>query len=113
MKNEETKTILSVVRRIENDLASKDRDMAKDRQDIQDINIKLQNMGAELSELRKAINLNVERTRDTVAEAVEPIKDATENLTSKIEKSKTVIFGEKKSWLQKLIGEFRREVKER
>jgi chromosome segregation ATPase len=103
--------IIKTLRRIENDLASKDRDMAKDRQDIQDLNIKLQSMGAELSELRKAINLNAERTKDKVAEAVEPISQATQNLASKIEKSKTVVFGiDNRPWWKRLIGEFRKEV---
>ena len=104
-------TIIKTLRRIEEDLASKDRDMAKDRQDIQDLNIKLQNMGAELSELRKAINLTAERTRDKVAEIVKPVAEATDNLSARIEKSKTVIFGEKKSWFRRLIDEFRTEVK--
>jgi uncharacterized protein YoxC len=106
-------TIIKTLRRIEEDLASKDRDMAKDRQDIQDLNIKLQSMGLELSELRRAINLNAERTKDKVAEAVAPVAEATQNLASKIEKSKTVVFGiDNRPWWRKIIGELRKEIKE-
>ena len=103
-------TIIKTLRRIEDNQASTDRDLSKDRQDIQDLNIKLQSMGAELSELRKAINLNAERTKDKVTEAVKPISEATQNLASKIEKSKTVVFGvEDKNWFRRIWNEIRKE----
>jgi hypothetical protein len=78
---------------------------------LQDLNIKIQNLSAEVAELRKSVNISATKTGENVARVVEPITEATENLTSRIEKSKTVIFGEKKSWFRRLIDEFRTEVK--
>jgi chromosome segregation ATPase len=91
-----TEVIIKTLRRIEDNQASMDRDMSKDRQDLQNLTIKVDGMASELEQLRKAVNLSAERTKDKVAEAVQPVTKATDNLASKIEKSKTVIFGEPK-----------------
>ena len=109
MQNNEE--ILRIVRRIEDHIAEIDRDMEKDRQNLQDLNVRSKAMEAELVEVRKAINLNATRTRDRVAEAVEPLIDSTSNLTAQVKKSKMVVVKEKtKSWWSKFWDETRREV---
>jgi len=96
-------TILETVRRIEDNQASMDRDMEKDRQNLQDLNIRLGSVEAQLSELRKAVNQSAERTRDKLAEAVVPVVQATDKLTGEIKKSKMVMLrAETKSWWKKL-----------
>jgi regulator of replication initiation timing len=103
--------IIETLRRIEDNLASMDRDMAKDRQDIQNLSVGYEEIRIELVELRKAVNLGAERTKDKVAEVVQPIAKATENLSSGIAKSKTVIFGMEKSWWEKIKDKFSKNPK--
>jgi predicted ABC-class ATPase len=96
--------ILETLRRIEDNQASMDRDMEKDRQGLQDLTIRLEAVESELKQVRKALNLNVERIKEKVAEAVKPATEATKDLTTEIKDTKTVIFGEpKKSWWQKFL----------
>ncbi len=105
--SETNESILKTVRRIEDNQASMDRDMEKDRQGIQNLTIRLEAVESELRQIRQAVNLSAERTRDKVAEAVAPVIDTTENLTSEIKKTKTVIFGEtKKSRWEKFLDKW-------
>jgi chemotaxis protein histidine kinase CheA len=104
-------TILKTVRQIQENQDNLDRDLTKDRQDIQNLNIKVETLISEMAETRRAINLNAERVKQKTSEAIEPITEATQNLASKIAKSKTVIFGEKLNWFQRLVREFRKEIK--
>ena len=98
-------TILETVRRIEDNQARMDRDMEKDRQNLQDLNIRLGSVEAQLSELRKAVNQSAERTRDKLAEAVVPVVQATDKLTGEIKKSKMVMLrAETKSWWKRFWG---------
>ena len=98
-------TILETVRRIEDNQAGMDRDMEKDRQNLQDLNIRLGAVEAELSQLRKAINQSSERTRDKLVEASVPIIQATDKLTGQIKKSKMVMLKkETKSWWERFLG---------
>jgi hypothetical protein len=103
--------ILKTVRRIEDNQAGTDRDLAKDRQHLQDLTIRLEAVESQLSELRKAINQNAERTRDKVAEAVEPVINSTDRLTTQIQRKKMVVLKEKLSWWRRFFGEVKREVK--
>jgi len=104
-------TILKTVRRIEDNQANTDRDLQKDRQHLQDLTIRLEAVESELSQLRKAINQNAERTRDKVAEAVAPVLDSTDRLTTQIQRKKMVVLKEKLSWWRRFFGEVRKEVK--
>ena len=112
----------SMEKKMQDSFASLDRDLAIDRQGIQDNNIQgkkteaglvtfKKEIGAEITELRKSINLTANRTRDKVAEAVQPLIDSTDNLESRIKKSKKVFIKEKLNWLQRLFGGFKDELK--
>ena len=97
--------IIETLRKIEDRQASMDRDMEKDRQGIQDLSVRLAAMEAELQQIRKAINLTAERTRDKLAEAVVPVVEATDKLTGQIKKSKMIMLKkETKNWWQKITG---------
>jgi len=104
MKNETSKAILSVIRRIEDNQASTDRDLEKDRQNLQDLAIKVSTLSEEVTQLRKAVNQNAERTRDKVAEAVEPVINSADNLATQIEKKKMVVLQDKRKWWQVILG---------
>jgi hypothetical protein len=108
---ETNETILKTVRRIEDNQANTDRDLQKDRQHLQDLTIRLEAVESELSQLRKAINQNAERTRDKVVEAVTPVINSTDRLTTQIQRKKMVVLKEKLSWWRRFFGEIRKEVK--
>ena len=108
---ETNEAILKTVRRIESNQASMDSDMEKDRQHIQNITIRLEAVEAELSQLRKAVNQSSDRTRDKVAEAVAPVLDSTDRLTTQIQRKKMVVLKEKLSWWRRFFGEVKKEVK--
>jgi hypothetical protein len=102
--NATLESILRTVRRIEDHQASMDSDMEKDRQDIQNLSIKLGEVVGQMEQLRRATNLSAERTRDKVAEAVEPVINSTDRLTTQIQKKKMVVLKQPKSWLSRFLG---------
>ena len=111
--NETNEAILKTVRRIEDGQASMDSSMEKDRQHLQDLTIRLEAVESEIRQVRKALNQNAERTRDKVAEVVEPMINATDDLSKQIEKKKTMVIREKgKNFLQRIVDEFRKEVRQ-
>jgi Skp family chaperone for outer membrane proteins len=101
--------ILHTLRKIEDRQASMDSDMEKDRQELQNLNIRIQNLEqsfeTEIREIRKAVNQTALRTRDRVAEAVEPIINSTEKLTTQIKKKRMVVLKEKVGWFERLFRE--------
>ena len=111
MMTETNNAILKTVRRIEDNQANTDRDLQKDREHLQDLTIRLEAVEAELAQLRKAINQSSDRTRDKVAEAVAPVLDSTDRLTTQIQRKKMVVLKTPKSWWVRLFGEVKREVK--
>jgi predicted nucleic acid-binding Zn-ribbon protein len=94
--------ILDTLRKIEDRQASMDRDMERDRQELQNITVRLESLEAEVRQTRKAVNLNAERTRDKVAEAVEPLINSSDKMTTVLKKTKKVFVS--RSWLDKLLG---------
>jgi hypothetical protein len=92
--NDTNEAILQTIRRIEDNIARIDLDMEKDRQGIQDLNIRSKAVEAELVEIRKAVNQTAIRTRDRVAEAVQPLIDSTDKLEARVKKSRMVVLKE-------------------
>lgn len=103
--------ILKELHKIEDLVAAGNDERAKDIQMFQSLSLDIKTLLASGEETRKALNRNGETIKNKVIEATLPVKEATENMTTQIKKSKTVIFGEKKSWFRKLLDEVRGEVK--
>ena len=102
---EKLNAIIKTVRRIEDGQAGMDRDMEKDRQGLQDLNIRIKAVEEEMAQLRKAVNQMAERTKDKVEEALEPVTESTDKLTTQIQKKKMVVLREKsKSFMDRLVG---------
>lgn len=102
--NATLESILKTVHRIEDAQASMDSDMSKDRQDLQNLTIRLQAVEAELSQLRKAVNTSSDRTRDKVAEAVTPVIDMGDRLATQIHKAKKLYIPEPRNWFDRLMN---------
>lgn len=101
--NEQVGAILRTVRKIQEDIQSIDRDMEKDRHEIQNIVIRLEALEEESRQTRKAVNTSSERTQDKVIEAITPVIDSTDALTSQVKKTKKIFMTEPRSWFQKLM----------
>ena len=95
--------IISTLRKIEEHISDIDRDMEKDRQNLQDLNIRLSGVETRLEELRKAINQNSERIKDKVHDVVEGVVESTNRLTTQIKDKKMVYLKEKRGWFSKLF----------
>lgn len=96
----ENNATLKTVRRIEEKISDIDRDMEKDRQRLQDINIRLQGVETQLETLRGAVNQNASRTKDKVNDVLEPVIESMDRLSGSIKKSKKVYIKEevRKFW---------------
>lgn len=82
-----------------------DRSMEKDRQHIQNLDVRMSGVESQIEELRKAINLSSERIKNKVQGVVDPVIESTDRLTTQIEKKKMVVLKwEAKSWWQKFWG---------
>jgi hypothetical protein len=96
--------ILETLRKMDNRQASMDADMEKDRQYIQNLAIKVEEVVSQMAELRRAINLTPGRVRDRVAEAVEPVINSSEKLTTQIKKKRMVVLQDTKTLVDKILG---------
>ncbi len=98
------KVILEEIRKIGDHISDIDIGLEKDRQNIQDLTLRLENVESEIKETRKAVNASSEKVKDKVFDVVSGVVDSTDNLSAQIKKSKTVIFGEpKKNWWVRFV----------
>lgn len=69
-----------------------------DRHDFSEFQNRLGHLEAEFKSLREAIQKLPQKTGDKVTEAIQPIMDTTDALTTSIEKKKMIFNQGKKSW---------------
>ena len=86
------KTILETLRKVQQRQDDMDMDMEKDRQSLQNLNIRLSNMESQIEELRKAVNQSSERTKNKVADVVAPVIESADRLSTEINDKKMVIL---------------------
>lgn len=100
LAKEQYEVLLSSIRGVANDISSLDRDLEKDRADLQDFKIHLLGLENEIRELRKSVNLTSNRVRDKVADVVYPIQEevtgAVGELKEAVEKKKVIALKIKK-----------------
>ena len=73
MSDDTNKVILERIDSVQGTVNRIDRDMSKDRQDIQELTIRTGKMELQLEELRKSLEKLPGRTQDKVADVVEPL----------------------------------------
>lgn len=81
---------------IQNSVDIIDKDLSKDRQDIQQLVIRVSTLEAQIDEMRKLMDRIPQKTQDKVAEAIEPTRQEAQDLKETIDKKKTIILPEKK-----------------
>ena len=96
MINDQQKAILDVVNRI-------DADLSTDRQNLQELTIRMGKVELQLEELRKVVNNLPQRVQDKTAEAMQPVMDSADSLSEKIDKKRFKILREPFS-LKKLFA---------
>ena len=96
--------LLEEIRGIKQRLDDLDSNLGKDRERIQDLTIKLENVENEVKETRQAVNRSSEVVKDKVADVVVPVIESNEELKQEVKKNKMVFVKEAKSFWQKLLG---------
>jgi hypothetical protein len=96
--------ILKEVQGISTHISDLDTGLDRDRHCMQDISVQMATAIEQNTQILRAINTTSEKVKNKVADIVEPITDATDRLTNRIEKSKMVVLKtETKKWWQKFF----------
>lgn len=96
MKPDQFQVLSEKVDSIQNSVNVIDNDLGKDRQDIQQLIIRVGSLEAQVDEMRKLMDRIPQKTQDKVAEAVAPAMAQTQQLQETIDSKKTIILPEKK-----------------
>lgn len=96
LRQDQYEVLVAGLRSLENALTGIDRDLEHDRQDLQDFKVRLGTMEEQVRELRNSVNLNAQRTKDKVADVVEPmqkeVSGAISELKEAVEKKKVLVL---------------------
>lgn len=103
LDNTHYKNIMAEVRGMREEVGRIDRDLSRDRQDIEDFKVQMASMKEEIKQLRQEINANASKVKDKVEDALEPARHEVAKLTQEIKKKKTVMV-HKKNWFGWLRG---------
>ena len=64
---------------LQNSINRVDKDLSKDREDLQETRVRLGALEEQVSELRRALKGQSEKIQDKVIEAIEPLQEGIEN----------------------------------
>jgi len=103
LRNDQYETLMASVRSVQNDLAGIDRDLEHDRRDLQDFKIRLGTLEGEIKQLREAVNLNADRVKDKVTDAVEPMEKEVIELKEAVNKKRVLSFKRKDTIISNFI----------
>lgn len=98
MSTDETKVILQKIDSVQDSVNRMDRDLAKDREELQQFTIRLGAVEAQIDEFRKSMRTMSDKTADKVEEIVAPIIAETHDLKKSIDKKKFVRFKPTSLW---------------
>jgi chromosome segregation ATPase len=103
MKDKQYEQLIKEVRGISSRLADMDNNLARDREQLGDFNVRLSKVEAEIEGFRKSLRNNANQVRDQVVEAVTPIMESADGLAESIDEATIVKVREKKThWWNKL-----------
>ena len=88
--DETNKIVLEEIRELKKKIEDIDLGLERDREKLQDFNIRLEHVESEVKETRKAVNRSSETIKNKVADVVEPVVGAADSLTTQIKKSKKI-----------------------
>ena len=91
MTKDEFNVLSEKVDSIQKGLDQIDRDLGKDREDIQQMTIRLGAVEGQVDELRKQLRTHADKIGDRVAEAAQPIIDEAHDLRQEIKDKKIIV----------------------
>jgi len=103
MRKNQYEVLLEEIRSIKQRVDDIDMSLEKDREGIQDFQVRLENVETEIKTTRQALNRMVQNVRDRVSEAVEPAIEANNQLKDEVKKQKRIFIQEKKNKLEKFL----------
>jgi len=96
------KEVLKTVQEIQSHQHDIDLVLDKIQHDIQNMNVDIESLKGESEQTRKAINDNAERVKTRVMAALEPVTDATRDLTAGLKEAENVTINkDKRSLVEK------------
>lgn len=117
LKDSQYKNLMEEVRGLREEVGRIDRDLARDRHDLEDFKVQMDSMKSEIKQLREALMANADKVKDRVTDALEPVSKEVVKLKDVIQKKKTLyIFKDgfidwvKSKWMA-TVGRFANEVK--
>lgn len=97
MSPDELVVLNDKIDKLQKSLDNIDKDIAGDREYLQEHNIRMGAMESQISELRKIINSSVKNTHDKVAEAMAPMMEEAQDLKDVIMDKKVVALDSQKT----------------
>jgi chromosome segregation ATPase len=96
------KNLMGEIRGMREEVGRIDRDLARDRHDLEDFRVQMDTMKSEIQQLREALTANADRVKDKVTDAVQPITKEVTKLKDVISKKKTLYIFKNgfKDWLK-------------
>lgn len=107
MPKKEESILLDVLQDIRNDLSRMDRDLGHDRSDIEKFSMRLSAVEEAVSSLSKRFEGMQNRMSDRISDAVAPLVESTDNLTTAIEEN-TVVAVKGSSFYTRILSKLRR-----
>lgn len=101
MNQDEYKILSSQVSAVQTSVDVIDKDLDKDRQDIQQLIIRVSTLEAQINEMRKLVDRIPQKTQNQVAEAIEPARQESADLKEVIIDKKMVAIDTQKAEQQK------------
>src|SRR3989304_4770590 len=92
MRKNQYEVLLEEIRSIKQRVDDIDMSLEKDREGIQDFQVRLENVETEIKTTRQALNRMVQNVRDRVSEAVEPAIEANNQLKDEVKKQKRIFI---------------------
>lgn len=102
MDKDQLKVIFQKLDSLQNTINNLDRDLGRDREEMQQFTIRLGAVENQMDELRKSFRTMSDKTADKVEEVVAPMIEEAHNLKKSIDKKKFIRI-EKIGWFKKLF----------
>ena len=84
------KNLMAEVRGMREEVGRIDRDLSRDRADMEDFKVQMATMKEEIKQVRSAVAANSDKVRDKVTDALEPAVKSVDKLKDEIRKKKAI-----------------------
>jgi chromosome segregation ATPase len=98
--------LMSEIRGMREEIGRIDRDLCRDRQDMEDFKVQMATMKEEIKQLRGELMANADKVKDRVVDALEPAVKEVSKLKNEIKNKKRIIVFKRGffQWLKAKLG---------